>query len=186
MVFTSNDDKDAFKHVMFNVLDVSTSDKMVRARKDLGLDWIMHLILLTDEDLSNLRYTDEKGEKENIPCWQINNVRCFIGYMQHRHKRRDPIGDGYLTITKEQLDLYRVSPNFHTYIRTPRPSELSPSDKVYDAVASFRRGIKRDPSLFVIFRDESNFDSWQRSLTLTAPTQAVNKVPDLYTLERGG
>ena len=132
------------------------------------MDRVTHLISLTDDDLRAIKYVNEEGQKEDIPRWQINNVRCFIGYIVHRHKMREPVGEDYLSIIKVQLDEYRVSPNFHTYIRTPRPSELSPSAKVYDAVARCRLRIKHDSALFVTFWDESNFDDWQRSFVSTA------------------
>ena len=159
MVFTRNDAKDAFRHVMFTVLDFSTEDKMPLALQNEGLDRVTHLISLTDDDLRAIKHVNEKGEREDIPRWQINNVRCFIGYLVHRHKMREPVGEDYLSITKAQLDEYRVSPNFHTFLRIPRPTELSPA-KVYDAVAHFRRGTKCDPTLFVTFRDESSFHTW--------------------------
>ena len=84
----------------------------------------------------------------------------------------------FMSITKVQVGKYCLGSDFHTYIRTPVPPKLSPPAKVYDAVASFRKGIKRDPTLFATFRDESNFDNWQRLLVSTARTQAVDKVLD--------
>ena len=74
MVFTRSDDKDAFWHVMFTVLDFSTDDKMPLALQREGLDRVTHLISLTEDDLKAMKYVNEKGEREDIPRWQVNNV----------------------------------------------------------------------------------------------------------------
>jgi hypothetical protein len=46
---------------------------------------------------------------------------------------------------------------------TPRPATLAPSTRSRDAVADFKRGIKRDPSQFPILKDDKQWDGWNRS-----------------------
>ena len=105
MAFTRNDDRDAFKHVMFTVLDFSTDDEMPRALKREKLDRITHLMSLADEDLMDLKYINAIGEKRHVPYSQIDIIRCFIGYTDDRYHKGDRIKrDEFLTITKGQLE----------------------------------------------------------------------------------
>ena len=69
MVFTRNDDKDAFRHVIFTVLDFDTEDKMPLALQREGLDRVTHLISLGDDDLRAIKHVNEEGEREDIPRW---------------------------------------------------------------------------------------------------------------------
>ena len=66
---------------------------------------------------------------------------------------RDPIGGQYLSFSKEQFDQYLVTPHYNPYASAPRPQlrKIPPSDEVYDAVASIKRVIEHDQSLFIVF-----------------------------------
>ena len=113
MVFTRNDDKDDFRHVIFTVLDFSTEDEMPLALKREKLDRVTHLISLTNDDTRAIKHVKEEEEREDIPRWQINNIRCFIGYLTHRHRMREPVDEGdFLSISKAQVDKYCMSPKY--------------------------------------------------------------------------
>jgi hypothetical protein len=59
---------------------------------------------------------------------------------------------------------------------TPRPATLAPSTRSRDAVADFKRGIKRDPSQFPILKDDKQWDGWNRSHNAQARAQVVEDV----------
>jgi hypothetical protein len=75
----------------------------------------------------------------------------------------NPINNMWTSITQEEFDEFRVSP---TFIATRTPSSISaPStNRLSTGTTSnnsnnspadiFRRGIKRDPTLFPILKDE--------------------------------
>ena len=74
--------------------------------------------------------------------------------------------------------------------RPQKPSRLHPPDPVPSAVISsqnsnrptkaeqFKKGMKRDPTHFKVFKDKKQFKSWQRHLFSTAASQDVKEVLD--------
>ncbi len=64
----------------------------------------------------------------------------------------------------------------------PVPTAPTPSTpsmiKHYDPVRDFKRGIKRDPNLFPVFKDETKWDSWSRTILAQAQAQDVHYVLD--------
>ena len=61
--------------------------------------------------------------------------------------------------------------------RTPSASKRSNSVS-YSKAEIFKKGIKRDPSLFRAFKDKKQFKSWHSHLLTTAGTQDVKEVLD--------
>ena len=43
-------------------------------------------------------------------------------------------------------------------------------------VLAFKRGIKRDPSLFEVYKEEKQWDRWNRSVTAQARAQDASEV----------
>jgi hypothetical protein len=72
-----------------------------------------------------------------------------------------------------------VHPSMEPFSVAPRPSPSNPgtpaasSTHVGDAVADFKRGIKRDPSQFPILKDDNQWDGWNRSHIAQARAQGV-------------
>ena len=113
--------------------------------------------------------------------------------------RQDQLKPGdWLLATEEEFDQYLGSLNSPppppvtstSTITTPLPSSVpapttTPPAVPYvapppSAVSSFKRGIKRDQSLFPVLKDEKDWDDWQRRLRTQATAQGVENVLDSY------
>jgi len=74
----------------------------------------------------------------------------------------------------EKSDAFSIStPN---PIIAPTPSPPAPKQK--DLLSEFKKGIKRDASLFVVLKDLKQWDSWYCSTVAQACTQDVYNVLD--------
>ena len=63
------------------MIHFSTEDDMARALCNEKSYHIIRPVSLNYEDLLAIKFVNEKEENTNIPRWQVNNVRCFIGYV---------------------------------------------------------------------------------------------------------
>ncbi len=61
---------------------------------------------------------------------------------------------------------------------TPTPASAPPPPKQKDLLAEFKKGIKRDASLFVVLKDLKQWDSWHCSTVAQAQAQDVSDVLD--------
>jgi hypothetical protein len=106
-------------------------------------------------------------------------LRAFIAFIRHGANEDNPMGDNWNEITRDEFSTYRVGPSFNgTIFGSPSPSNpgtpaASSTTHACDAVADFKRGIKRDPSQFPILKDDKQWDGWNRSHIAQARAQGV-------------
>jgi hypothetical protein len=60
----------------------------------------------------------------------------------------------------------------------PQTSVSTPF-KFKDPIGDLKKGIKRDPSLFMVYKDEKQWDNWQHSTVVLARAQGVEEVLDI-------
>jgi hypothetical protein len=53
-----------------------------------------------------------------------------------------------------------------------------PSVLPKDPISDFKKGIKRDPRLFMVYKDEKQWDNWQCSTLALVHAQGVEEVLD--------
>ena len=111
-------------------------------------------------------------------------LKCFLQFVVHKNKEGELLADGWDTISQTDFDEFRINPLFIdknagipiTTSTTAKPTtttglSFTPAD-------IFRRGIKRDPTLFPTLKDEKFNNSWHRSFVNQARAQDVSEVLD--------
>jgi len=76
----------------------------------------------------------------------------------------------------EKNDAFSISAPNPVIVTSPTPSTPAPKQK--DLLSEFKKGIKRDASLFVVLKDLKQWDSWHRSTVAQARAQDVYDVLD--------
>ena len=110
----------------------------------------------------------------------------------YRLTNNTPIDDDWTEVTLADFDSFHISGDYQTQLRngpkTPRPSSTArpsnpfPPPPKFSPADIFRRGIKRDSSLFPTLKDEKLNDSWHRSFATQARAQDDSEVLDVaYT-----
>ena len=139
-------------------------------------------------EIDGLTYEDGAQSTLPVPVPARAYLRILKAYHAYRHETGDPIGDAWTAITAEQFDEFRVADynvltmgstsGYTTVHSTPTPTGPPATSRPRDPVADFKKGIKRDPSLFPIFKMEKQWISWQRSVLAQARAQDVADVLD--------
>ena len=185
MVLTRAEAKTAFNHVLDTVLGRADKSPLKSALVDAGIDDMFHLTTITDTIIDSLVYEDEKtpGTKVSVRSGDKNLVRCFLHYIAYCNNNNQPIGDGWTSVTAENFDQFRISQNFVVTSNVspsnqPNKSSSTSTTSQYSPADLFRRGIKRDQSLFPTLKDERFNDQWHRSFVNQARAQDVSEVLD--------
>ena len=193
MVLTRPQAKAAFQHVMDDVLDRGDGSPLKSSLLHDGIDDIFALATIDTDTINNLTYKDPKntGQHLNVSRGDKGLIRVFCDYILHCNTAGTPIDDNWTGITQTAFDSFRVDPSYVSGLRggtaIPNPTSVkssssSPSAPKYSPAELFRRGIKRDPSLFPTLKDEKLNDTWHRSFSNQARAQDVSEVLDpLYT-----
>ena len=188
MVFTRSDAKIAFDHVLDEVLGRDANTPLKIALLQEGIDDIFTLINLDLFFIEALTYKDSNDDITDVTKGDKMLLKIFLDYIGDRHNKGNPIGDQWKLITQAEFDAFRIDPLY--YVSQPPPKASVPatappatirspySTFQYDPVESFRRGIKRDATLFPTLKDDKYHDIWHRSFKTQATAQAVSEVLD--------
>jgi len=137
---------------------------------------------LRKEDIDDLHYYKEPDDIDNtpIPVWQksrLHQLVDFTRYMEIDMNAPLRTPQDWMAITGDQFKIYAVqvwkndsnTSNSTPTSRSPSSASQGPLSKA----ALFKKGIKRDPTLFPVLKCDNNFDIWRRSMETQARAQAV-------------
>ena len=185
MVLTRTEGKAVFDHIVDVVLDRYGSVDLKSALIHEGFVDVFHLLSMDDATIESLEYIDpnDAAKKLMIKKSDKGMLRTFKAFVNHRIDSGNPIKDeDWLNLTVADFDAYRVDPanlaRIVSNVTTPAPTKNNNVIGKYSMVDLFRRGIKRDPSLFPTLKDEKYNDSWHRSFETQARAQDVFNVLD--------
>lgn len=109
----------------------------------------------------------------------------YVFHMQTQHNGGKPYTESEFiaSLTPQDFEEWRTEERSRA-VNVPVPpmsvrntttaSSLNPRDPV----AEFQKGIKRDATLYTNFKDEKNWDTWQRSTVSTARAQKLDNILD--------
>ena len=142
---------------------------------------------IDNETIENLTYPDPDDASNSLNLRRSDKamLKLWREYVLHREASDNPIGDNWLQVTQADFDAFRISPSNIARLSTASPmapvnqghTSASTAPK-FSKVDIFRKGIKRDMSLFPTLKDERFNDAWHRSFVAQARAQDVDKVLD--------
>ena len=188
MVSTRTSSTEAFAHVMDVVINRPSGTPVSLALSLAGITTMNDFLSLSEGDLHNLTYKTVEPEGNKAPTIHYlsiadRNILKYLLYFHiHRNNEYNTIDD-WSKVSKEEFDAFRIDPNFTLNPPVPRASSKHltpkpPSSSSFSPVDLFRRGIKRDPSLFPSLKDERFNEQWHRSMVTQARAQDVSDVLD--------
>jgi hypothetical protein len=151
MPFTRAQGEAALKCVVLTVMNQPVDGPMAKLLAEAMLiENVQDLGSLIETDIEKFSFIATTGEDPiAIGPGHRGILRAFVAFIGYRAAQDNPIGDKWNEITKEEFDTSRVGPSFNGTI-FGSPSVNNPgtpaasSTHARDAVADFKRGIKRD------------------------------------------
>jgi len=103
----------AFDHVLNVIFGVLKDDPLYKALEKSGDTDIRDIISLDETDIGSLTY-DKSATETDLPLSRHDKalLHIFKCYILHRNLIGSPIGEDWLSITQEDFDKYRVSPDY--------------------------------------------------------------------------
>ena len=185
MVLTRAERRTALLHVVTDVFMLDDPDNPLSlALSKAFLVDIYDILAMPFHDIDRLDYLDDQGNEVPLPTGYQYMLRIIKHYDLFCTAEGDPIGDDWKTVTADQYDEYRLSADYAGVASVsshslPSGSTTSPSTpRVRDAVFEFKKGIKRDSGSFLVYKDEKQWDTWQRSTLAQARAQDVHEILD--------
>ena len=140
-----------------------------------------------------------KGKMNHISPNVAQKLKNFVRWMLHEEKPYELHDDFIATLTRDSFLKFRhldtqplstLPPSHHESQQhmTSSPSELKqstqPESKI--ALSNFKKGTKRDASVYPIFKNDKYYDTFQRSFLANLKAQGLYDVADPdYDFESG-
>jgi hypothetical protein len=182
--------KVALDHVLQNLFELDKDAAMIKAFTIDGVNDIRDVLAMDYEHYAMLTYTNDKGDTVVIPPWQKSLLKILKSFNWWQSKTSFGPVDDWTQVTKENFDDFCLGPDYQssygpTSVPSMMPPQVAPQTslsapfKFKDPIGDFKKGIKRDPSLFMVYKDEKQWDNWQRSTVELARAQGVEEVLDI-------
>ena len=174
--------KQDFDHICNVVLEQDDNSELKQALLRFGVNNLKLLLTMKEGDVEALVKADgtpfNPSDKNLIPLFQC--------YSTWRRTGNNPINRAWTEVTQEMFEDFCINDfltirgpasNYAQYIRATNASAVHQMG-LYTPVENFRKGIKRDPTLFPSLKDERFNDTWHRSFLAQARAQNVQNVLD--------
>jgi hypothetical protein len=185
-MLTRQQAQDALTHVLQMLLGFTDTDPLPLSLTWSGYTDIHHVITMTQDNIDALEYEDDTQVLVTVPSPAWTLLRIFNTYHVYRYEEGDPIGDDWTSITAQEFNDFCIGPypaiinsSPSAYVRRrANATSLSTTPRPHDPVADFKKGIKPDPTLFLDFKMDWQWASWQQSTLTQARAQDVVDVLD--------
>jgi len=174
-------DKVMLEHVVTVILKQAKDGPIAKALAAAALEEINNVLLLNQPSRESLTYQLADGTEKTLPIGYRNLLRALKIYADYCQAEGDPVDD-WTSITKKDFDDFRciqVCMAATERIDTLFSLAMTSAPKQKDLLAEFKKGIKRDASLFVVLKDPKQWDSWHWSTLAQAQAQDVSNVLNL-------
>ena len=132
-----------------------------------------------------------KGKMNHISANVAQKLKSFVKWMAHE-KRPHGLHDDYLaTLTRENYIKFRIlytqplpslPPSHHApqqlMISFPSEFKQTTQSESKTALNNFKKGTKRDASVYPIFKNDKYYDTFQRSFLANLKAQGLYDVAD--------
>ena len=162
---------------------------------ETDIDDLTYTIVIKQE-----QQDDEQDDKEEatrspsttykqylLPKGSKRLLKVVLAYNDYRTQLQDPIMDDWSNVSPNEFNDFRMR-GYQIFTKSPIPERFknpdSPSTNKssnyssYTKAEMFKKGIKRDPSLFRVFKDKKQLKSWHRHLLTTSGTRDVKEIFD--------
>ena len=176
-VLTEHYSKESLDYVLTTVMRQKPDSFLTLALSENGIDNVMNLLTISDEEVDKLQYTDATTKtKVAVHTSQVSLVRAFRAYIQHQNNPNLLFN----TIELADFDHFRITDyamyDKHAMIKIPEYMRTSiPKNNI---LQEFRKAAKRDKSQYSDLKEEKQWDNWYRSTISTARSHGCEHVFD--------
>ena len=176
----------AFNHVLDVVLNRGDGSPLKSSLIASNVTSIDDLVAIRGGQIEHLSFSELDGGIEiDLFRGDKNLLATFLDFYRSRVDQGNPILDAdWTTLTEEEFVEFRMMPD-RVFRRAdfvqaghPAPNAGFGPRVPMSPAENFKRGTKRDPSLFPVLKDESLNDQWHRGVINQARAQDLQEIMD--------
>jgi hypothetical protein len=172
-----------FAHMCYDIAGLKNDSPTILALKENMIFDIDVLNMLTKNDIDEIKYTETGKERLLFPGLRVHLTSLVSWY---RHVTTENAG---ILLTEEEWKK-KTSVDYKTYtanyislgmpvrveITGTRTTTHQQTGRVVDPVAEFKKGTRRDASLYPTLKDNNHWNNWNRSVLAQAQAHDLKEV----------
>ena len=171
------------QYVLRTILLFPDNGEVEKALVDTGYTTQPDVLAASNDDLEDLSIATPDDTTRKLQKPEKGKLQAFQSYVIWRGINGKPIlEDEWQTLDGAEYDHYRISPDFISLCMGLKPSITPSGTSAHPSgpnlVNEFRRGIKRDMTLFLTLKDDKAWDGWRRATVAQARAQIVEEILD--------
>jgi len=174
---------DPLEHVVTVVFKQPKDGQLAKALERAGISEVFDVLTLNQPERDSLTYLSDDGTTPSPLSTghkgMLKTFKLFVAFCSSS----GAVIDDWTSVTKEDFDRFRISDacinateKDNTFSPPAQVTSHVTAPKKNDPLTDFKRGIKRDASLFIVLKDSKQWDSWHRSTMAQARAQDVSEV----------
>ena len=166
----------AIKHILETVFGLPPGNTIELAFKANDILSPYDIVSTPADDIELLTFTkDGTDQPQHLSRGHIGKIQAFNAFVRFQQFNGKPIkDDDWVKLTACDCDMFRSGPDYERCQLSGPPNPTSP--KAVDPVREFKKGIRRDPNAFMILKQDSSYDAWNRNTVSQARAQGVEDV----------
>ena len=189
-------EQDSFDHLLYKVLRM-TSEQVQDLNHWMEHRWILNVHEVIAKNFHKPHALEDhlkfitQGKTSYIQSNVMISLSLMISYIKHHrystsskhfgpfyYIQIDPQDyDEWRTTTPGEEILFQTPSKFGSAI-TPQSTVSSEASESYITLTNFKKGIKRDASAYLIFKNERYYNTFSRHFKATAKAQGLNSLMD--------
>jgi hypothetical protein len=185
VALTKSQGKEVLSFILTNILEDDDEDDgspgpIQLALRKAKVKSILDLNSMSASTLETLSYDDHKT-KDNIALekGEVGILKTFRAFIFYRASIGEPFDSmqSWVDITLEDFQKFRVSKEWFNISENQKVLPASSgNNQTQDAVANFKRGIKRDIGLFPTLKQDKQWDVWHGATLAQARAQDLMEI----------
>ena len=182
MTLTRKQSVAVFEKVLTDFFNASNADHPIRLSLALAGDEDIHdLVTMSEKDIEDLTPDGSRSLDKG------NTRRVMIFYHFYEKLVAEnanlPLDfDQWSAVAKDEFDKFRLIPAEVIKQQLQQAAKQTASNttttSIQTEISNFKRGIKRDMSVYPVLKDMKSYDSWYRTVRSTAKAHDVDEVFD--------
>ena len=166
--------------VCHDILELAEESPIILAMRENGVVNFRFLNVTTEEEIKSFTYTPI-GTKAPVPLMPalagtILSIRQWNALLTSQHGGKPLSEQQWREIDPVEYDVFLNQKQSGQFTLAQGPSSTT---KSVDLVAEFKKGIKRDASLYPVLKDNRHWNNWQRAVLAQAHAHDIQEVFDV-------
>jgi hypothetical protein len=172
------------QHVIRTVFDFGQNSNLEKAMEEGGLMDVLQWLTVNDLTLSALTYKDAAGNDTPLRLGDWHKIRVYRAMVEYKRLNGQPQSYDGTDSTQQEFDEFMGSSICIRLMISSQATTTNPAapnvmvSTVQAELQAFRKGIKRDAGLYPVMTQDTQWDTWNRSVVSIARAQAIEQVLD--------